>query len=236
MKAPPIFVLTGAGVSAESGIATFRDAGGVWQQFDLMEVATPEGFARNPRLVQSFYNGRRAQLGTVAPNAAHAALARLQRDYPAEVFIVTQNVDDLHERAGATVVHMHGELGKARCVDCHAVWHWLDDIDDASRCADCGGGLRPHVVWFGEMPLRMDEIEAALCRCGLFAAIGTSGEVYPAAGFVRLAAHAGARTLEINLECGDAGRFDESLSGPATTTVPRWVEGLLAHASRPDSR
>ena len=225
-----LFVLTGAGVSAESGIATFRDENGLWAKHRIEDVATPEAFARDPARVQSFYDARRAALGTVEPNAAHRALARLQREHAGDVTLVTQNIDDLHERAGAEVVHMHGELAKARCVECDRVTAWTREIAPSDRCERCAAGLRPHVVWFGEMPLRMDEIGEALARSDLFVAIGTSGEVYPAAGFVAEARANGARTLEINLEPSGAAAFERTIAGPATVEVPCWVDEVLGAA------
>lgn len=225
-----IFVLTGAGISAESGVATFRDAHGLWENHDIMDVATPEGFVRNPALVQRFYDARRAQLATVAPNAAHAALARLQRELPGDVTLVTQNVDDLHERAGGDPLHMHGELLKARCTArCTTegnAMRWTGPLTGAA-CPECGARLRPHIVWFGEMPMRLDEIDAALEACDVFAAIGTSGEVYPAAGYVELARRIGARTVEINLEPSGGPGFDDVRIGPATREVPAWVDDML---------
>ena len=227
-----IVILTGAGVSAESGVATFRDANGLWEEHDIMDVATPEGFARDPALVQRFYDARRAQLAGVAPNAAHAALARLQRDLPAgAVTLVTQNVDDLHERAGADPIHMHGELLRARCTARGHVLDWAGPLTGAA-CPDCGAPLRPHIVWFGEMPMRTDEIETALASCDAFAAIGTSGEVYPAAGYVTLARAVGARTVEINLEPSGNPAFGEVRAGPATVAVPAWVDEMLASEGR----
>lgn len=225
-----IVLLTGAGISAESGLGTFRDVGGIWSQYDLEEVATPRGFARNPALVHDFYNARRASMRGARPNAAHAALARLQRAWPDRITLVTQNIDDLHERAGSpAVVHMHGELGRALCAACGARWDAPDVMDSADACPACAAAAtRPDVVWFGEMPYRMDEIDRALAACDLFVAIGTSGAVYPAAGFVAEAAHHGAATLEINLAPSDtAGAFDRHLHGPATETVPAWVASLL---------
>ena len=225
-----IVLLTGAGVSAESGLGTFRDVGGLWDQYDLADVATPEGFARNPTLVQDFYNARRANMRAAQPNAAHHALARLQRRWPDRVTLVTQNIDDLHERAGSPeVVHMHGELGQARCGACDHRWPAPDRMSPADACPACQARTtRPDVVWFGELPFHMDRIGAALSEADLFVAIGTSGAVYPAAGFVAEAAAGGARTLEINLSPSDvADAFDDRLLGPATETVPAWVASLL---------
>ncbi|MFN3448907.1 MAG: NAD-dependent deacylase [Roseococcus sp.] len=227
-----LVVLTGAGISAESGLATFRDLGGIWSQVRLEEVATPEAFAADPARVQGFYNARRAQLFRVAPNPAHAALARLDALWTrGDFLLVTQNVDDLHERAGARrLLHMHGELRRARCLACGADHPWLADIAPDSLCPGCGavGRLRPHVVWFGEMPLHMDRIQAALDVCDLFVSIGTSGRVWPAAGFVA-ELRGRARTLEINLEPSDgASLFDETRHGPASRLVPAWVEEMLA--------
>ncbi len=231
-----IVILTGAGISAESGLGTFRDAGGLWTRYDLEQVATPEGFARNPALVQEFYNARRANCRAAQPNPAHFALARLEKEWPGEVVIVTQNVDDLHERAGArNVIHMHGELARALCAACGHRWEAPEVMAPDDPCPACGArATRPDVVWFGEMPYRMEEIGAALARADLFAAIGTSGTVYPAAGFVAEAARAGAHRVELNLEpSATAGAFDEVITGPATEIVPAWVERLLA---RPGDR
>jgi len=229
-----VFVLTGAGVSAESGLGTFRDEGGVWTQYDLAEVATPEGFARDPAKVRAFYNARRANLAAAAPNPAHFALARLQGELTARggrLFLCTQNVDDLHEKAGSTaVVHMHGELAVTRCHACEAVHPDPGPLDGEAACGACGAAdmARPHVVWFGEVPLFMDEIFEALEDSDLFVAIGTSGSVYPAAGFVTEARRMGIRTCEINLAPSDNARaFDERLYGPASEVVPRWVEDVL---------
>ena len=226
-----IVILTGAGVSAESGIATFRASDGLWEQHRVEDVATPEGFARNPALVQRFYNQRRAQLAHVQPNPAHQAIARLQRDWPGQVILITQNIDDLHERAGSSqVLHMHGELLKVRCVRSGLVTDWLGDITAQTHCRCCvpACSLRPHIVWFGEMPLQMDEIMDALWRADLFVAIGTSGNVYPAAGFVAEASRAGADTLEFNLEPSvQHSHFQHAIYGPAGVTVPLWVDDLL---------
>ena len=226
-----IVILTGAGISAESGLGTFRDAGGLWSQHRIEDVATPEGFARDPALVQEFYNARRAQAAKARPNPAHEALARLQAEWPGEVVIVTQNVDDLHEKGGARdVFHMHGTLAGALCATCGHRWTAPEVMAVGEPCPACHGGTaRPDVVWFGEMPYFMDEIFAHLARADLFAAIGTSGEVYPAAGFVDEARVAGAHTVEMNLEPSSVvSRFAETRFGPATRTVPDWVAALLA--------
>lgn len=225
-----IVILTGAGISAESGLGTFRDAGGIWSQYDLEEVATPQGFARNPDLVHGFYNARRANARQAEPNEAHAALARLERDWPGKVILITQNIDDLHERAGQTrVIHMHGELMEAKCAACDAHWEAPPEMSPQDRCPECGEtATRPDVVWFGEMPYDMDLIEAHIDECDIFAAIGTSGQVFPAAGFVLQANAAGAHTVELNLEPSDlSGMFEERHEGPATRVVPAWVDALL---------
>ncbi|MEW5703777.1 MAG: NAD-dependent deacylase [Pseudomonadota bacterium] len=235
---PSIVVLTGAGISKESGLSTFRDRDGIWARVAIEDVATPAAFRRDPARVHAFYNERRRGLlaDTVRPNAAHLALARLEAEWPGEVRIVTQNIDDLHERAGAqNVLHMHGELLKARCAACRAVFACGFDLSVAMPCPECrrAGGLRPHVVWFGEMPFEMERIYEALAACGLFLSIGTSGSVYPAAGFVReVRAHGRARTVELNLEPSE-GRsfFDEERTGPATVVVPAFVGALLAKVS-----
>ncbi|MGO1384302.1 MAG: Sir2 family NAD+-dependent deacetylase [Arachnia sp.] len=228
-----IVILTGAGMSAESGLATFRASDGLWENHRPEDVATPEAFAADPDLVHRFYNARRAKLldGMVAPNAAHLALARLERDYDGDLLLVTQNIDDLHERAGSTgVLHMHGELLRSRCNICGGVSELHGDVDATTRCPVCGadGGMRPHIVWFGEVPFGMDEIFGALERCDVFAAIGTSGNVYPAAGFVRVAGQAGAHTLEINLEPSWVNTdFQETRLGLAGEMVPEWVDEML---------
>lgn len=213
-------------------MGTFRDKGGLWTRYDLNEVATPEGFARNPAKVLDFYDMRRRGLVEARHNAAHEALARLEREVGDRLFLCTQNIDDLHEQAGSqAVVHMHGELFRARCLACEAVHDWRGDLNLASICPSCGaaGRMRPNVVWFGEMPMHMERIYDALLDADLFVAIGTSGAVYPAAGFVAEARAANIRTCEINLEPADNGAlFDERLYGPATETAPRWVESLLA--------
>ncbi len=230
-----IVVLTGAGISKESGLDTFRDPDGIWAKHAVEEVATPEAFARDPAKVHAFYNARRRGVlsNEVGPNAAHLALARLEAEWPGEVLLVTQNIDDLHERAGSeNLIHMHGELLKARCLDCGAVSPWRDDMGLESLCPVCGaaGGLRVHVVWFGEMPFEMDRIFEALAVCDLFMSVGTSGNVYPAAGFVQEAVMNGkAHTVELNLEPSEGfSLFAERLYGPATEVVPGYVERLLA--------
>jgi NAD-dependent deacetylase len=225
-----IFVLTGAGISAESGVATFRGPDGLWEGHRVEDVATPEAFLRDPALVQKFYDARRAKLHTVEPNAAHEALARLDREWPGELLIVTQNVDDLHERAGAKrVLHMHGELKSAWCLGCDGRFRWKEDLGHGPACPGCGAArLRPDIVWFGEIPYEMDRIEAALMNADLFVSIGTSGAVYPAAGYVQTARYLGVRTLEINLEPSQGSFFfDESRIGRAGELVPAWVEDML---------
>ena len=230
MKDRTIVILTGAGISAESGLPTFRDKDGLWEGHRFEDVACPDAFRRNPVLVHQFYNLRRAALKTVEPNAAHLALARLQREFPGTVTLITQNVDDLHERAGSTdVIHMHGELRKARCVHCGESGEWLGDLQTTTACPTCGrtGGMRPDIVWFGEIPYHMERIEALLENADIFAAIGTSGHVYPAAGFVMSAKFAGAETIEINnAHTQISGSFNHHRIGPATIEVPRWVDGL----------
>ena len=229
-----IVILTGAGISAESGLATFRASDGLWEEHRVEDVATPEGFARDPALVQRFYNDRRQRATEVAPNAAHLALAKLQRDYPGEVLIVTQNVDALHEAAGAEVLHMHGSLDGALCAACGHRWPAPMKMQVGEPCPACGAPAgRPDIVWFGEMPYHMEEIFARLSRCSYFVAIGTSGNVYPAAGFVQEADAAGAHTLELNLEAStSASHFAEARQGRATELVPPWVEEMLAEARR----
>lgn len=226
-----IVILTGAGISAESGLGTFRDTDGLWTRYALEDVATPGGFARDPALVHDFYNARRAHCRAAAPNAAHRALARLQVERPGAVTLITQNVDDLHERAGSPdVIHMHGELSRALCGACGHRWDAPAEMDAGAPCPACAApATRPDLVWFGEIPYRMDRIEGALARADLFAAIGTSGAVYPAAGFVETARAAGARTIEMTLDRSEVAQmFDESRAGPATETVPAWVAEVLA--------
>jgi NAD-dependent deacetylase len=223
-----VVVLTGAGISAESGLPTFRDADGLWEGHDPMQVATPEAFAADPDLVHRFYDERRAALGRVRPNAAHEALARLEEHLGDDLLLVTQNVDDLHERGGSKEVrHMHGRLRAARCEVCGRAHEWTGTLGDRPPCPACGAeALRPDVVWFGEMPHGMDEIHEALLACDLFVAIGTSGVVYPAAGFVHYAMAAGAETLELNLAPERWSDFAQTRQGPATELVPAWVREL----------
>ncbi len=226
-----IVILTGAGISAESGIATFRGPGGLWEGQRVEDVCTPAALGRDPALVHRFYDLRRAALSGVVPNAAHEALARLDREWDGELLIVTQNVDDLHERAGARrLLHMHGELRSALCARCDTRVAWDSDLPPATPCPSCGSpALRPDIVFFGEMPYAMDRIEAALARADLFVSIGTSGAVYPAAGFVRTARWNGAQTLELNLDPSDGSiHFHESRMGRASDLVPAWVDALLA--------
>jgi NAD-dependent deacetylase len=257
-----IVILTGAGISAESGLATFRAADGLWEDHRVEDVATPEAFVRDPDLVHRFYDARRARLGEVVPNAAHEALARLDAEWPGELLIVTQNVDDLHERAGAKrLLHMHGALNSGWCLACDERFEWAGDMKpntvraelveaqpltlagenqersfdklrtNGNICPRCKveGSVRPDIVWFGEMPYNMDRIDDALMNADLFVSIGTSGAVYPAAGFVQTANYRGARTLEINLEPSQGSIFfDERRYGPAGLEVPKWVGALLA--------
>ncbi len=234
--ASSIVILTGAGISAESGISTFRDPDGIWSKIDYREVATPEGFAANPARVHEFYNWRRRNVRTVAPNAAHVALARLERAFSGEFLLVTQNVDSLHEQAGSReVIHMHGQHDQALCNACGERSPWQGEMSLESTCPACEGigHMRPDVVWFGEMPYQMERIQAALAGCDLFISVGTSGNVYPAAGFVREARAAGARTVELNLEPSQgAAHFDEAEHGPATKVVPAFVERLLSREGR----
>lgn len=225
-----IVVLTGAGISAESGLATFRDADGLWEGHRPEDVATPEAYAYDPDLVQRFYDERRAGLARVRPNAAHEALGRLSRALGDNLYLVTQNIDDLHERGGSIQVHhMHGEILKALCEACRVRSPWDGPLIDRPACPSCGRAmLRPDVVWFGEIPYDMDEIQRRLYGANLFVSIGTSGVVYPAAGFLHLASAAGARTLELNLEPSAASLdFDEARHGPASRLVPAWVDEVL---------
>ena len=225
-----IVILTGAGVSAESGIKTFRDDGGLWEGHRVEEVATPEAFGRNPTLVHNFSNQRRSDLSQVEPNAAHIALARLARHSSHEVSLITQNVDDLHERGGSPhVLHMHGELLKKKCEWCGESSVCAVMLSREDSCNQCGrvGEMRPDIVWFGEMPYELERIERLLFDTDLFVAIGTSGAVYPAGNFVNLARAAGSRTMEFNLERTEVSQsFDEVKLGKAGEIVPLWVDGL----------
>ena len=226
-----IVILTGAGISAESGLATFRASDGLWENHRVEDVCTPEALARDRALVLDFYDARRRALGTVVPNAAHAALARLDAEWPGGLLIVTQNVDDLHERAGAQrLIHIHGRLLSALCEACGERSDFAGAMSEAPLCPECGraGTLRPDIVFFGEIPYEMDTIQAALRDADLFVSIGTSGAVYPAAGFVQLANAAGARTLELNLDpSAGSAWFDETRTGTASALVPAWVSEVL---------
>lgn len=226
-----IVILTGAGISAESGLGTFRAEGGLWAQHRIEDVATPEGFARDPKLVVDFYNARRAQAADADPNGGHLALARLERDFAGEVIVITQNVDDLHEKAGSQkVMHMHGALKSALCAACDHRWPAPLVMAPGDTCPACNSpAARPDIVWFGEMPYDMDEIFEHLASADVFASIGTSGNVYPAAGFVAEARRAGAQTIEFNLEPSLVGRqFDDIRIGSASETLPLWVDELLS--------
>lgn len=225
-----IVILTGAGISAESGLGTFRDEGGLWAQHAIEDVATPEAFARNPALVHQFYNTRRAQAAQATPNAAHLALARLEAEFSGEVLIITQNVDDLHERAGSrNVIHMHGALAGALCHTCDHRWTAPLAMSPTDSCPSCTAqATRPDIVWFGEIPYGMDQIDPALNSADLFVSIGTSGQVYPAAAYAQHAGRMGAETLELNMEPSANQRdFADGQYGPATDVVPKWVDGLL---------
>ncbi|WP_297323465.1 NAD-dependent deacylase [uncultured Bartonella sp.] len=229
-KFPNIVILTGAGISAESGLETFRGSDGTWNKYRVEDVATPEAFARAPQIVNEFYNKRRREALNAHPNKAHYALAELESHMPGSFTLVTQNVDDLHERAGSkNVLHMHGTLNHVLCLGCHQKSSWKEDVTADSHCPHCQerAKLRPDIVWFGEMPYYMQEIESALFKADIFVAIGTSGTVYPAAGFVSLARQSGAECFEINLVANSNSLFDEVLSGPATQTVPAFVNRLL---------
>ena len=232
-----IVILTGAGVSAESGLATFRGPDGLWEGHRVEDVCTPEAFNRDPALVHTFYDARRAKLGTVEPNAAHTALARLDAEWTGQLLLVTQNVDDLHERAGSKrLLHMHGQLTKGWCLRCNDRFDWQGPMGEGAECPSCGlrGQVRPDIVWFGEMPYDMERIDDALRACDLFVSVGTSGAVYPAAGFVQTACYCGARTLEINLEPSlGSTLFEESRIGRAGELVPQWVDEVLDELRSP---
>lgn len=227
-----IAILTGAGISAESGLETFRGSDGTWNKYQIEDVATPEGFARNPDLVNSFYNERRKDAAKAVPNTAHIALAKLEKHWCGDFLLITQNVDNLHERAGSKkLVHMHGTLNHIICLACQQTSFWCDDVTSDSVCPNCSqiGHLRPDIVWFGEMPYYINEIEQALHKADIFISIGTSGTVYPAAGFVSLAHAAGAKCFELNLTCNitSSGIFDYAINGPASITVPEFVNNLI---------
>ncbi len=232
MQHGKIVILTGAGISAESGLGTFRDEDGLWAKHRIEDVATPEGFKRNPELVHSFYNARRAQAATAQPNPAHSALARLQNTWQDDVVIVTQNVDGLHQKAGAAAIHMHGALARAFCTSCDHHFDAPLEMRMDDPCPACQQQTtRPDIVWFGEMPYHMEDIAAHLESCDLFVAIGTSGQVYPAASFVHEARQNQVPTLEINLKDSEMSDvFDDHIVGPASRTVPQWVDALLAKA------
>lgn len=227
-KFTSIVVLTGAGISAESGLKTFRDANGLWENHRVEDVASPEAFSRNPELVYRFYNLRRMQLLNEAnANAAHAALAKFEQRFSGEFTLITQNVDDLHERAGSKPLHMHGEILKARCTQSSEVFTWNGELDQSHKCACCNkaGQLRPHIVWFGEVPFYMQLIMEKLSQCDLFISIGTSGHVYPAAGFYEVAKQAGAHTVELNLEpSANGSMFDEVHYGKATELLSKYFD------------
>jgi NAD-dependent deacetylase len=231
-----VVILTGAGISADSGVPTFRAADGLWEGHRVEDVATPEAFTRNSALVHAFYDARRARLQMVAPNAGHLALARLERHWPGDFLLVTQNVDDLHERAGSSrLIHMHGELKRGWCLDCGMRFPWLGPMGEGAACPACAtiGQVRPDIVWFGEMPYDMDRIDEAIRNCDLFVSIGTSGAVYPAAALVQTARYVGARCVELNLDPSQGSIFfHETFLGRASEVVPEWVEGLLQEASR----
>ncbi len=236
MKAPDIVILTGAGISAESGIKTFRASDGLWENHRVEDVATPEGFRRNPSMVQRFYNERRRHLFSpeVKPNPAHKALGILEREYPGNVAVVTQNIDNLHERGGSrNVIHMHGTLLKGFCIKCLKHFDVQEDMSVSDTCQSCGksGTLRPDIVWFGEIPYEMDKIQTLMSKCGIFISVGTSGNVYPAAGFVSMAGAVGARTIEVNLEPSKVeNSFQEHRYGMAGTLVPQLVDEILGKA------
>ena len=235
VNAMRIVILTGAGISAESGLSTFRDADGIWSRVRIEEVATPEAFRRDPERVREFYRERLFGHGGALPNLAHRSLARLEREFEGDVLVVTQNIDNLHELAGSTnVVHMHGEIHASLCDACGHRWRAAPAWHESSECPSCPEAMsRPDVVWFGEMPYEMPRIESALLECDRFVSIGTSGTVYPAAGFVALAAASGAKTLELNLEPSDgAPLFKEARHGPASEIVPAWVNELLPEKDR----
>jgi NAD-dependent deacetylase len=223
-----IVILTGAGISAESGLKTFRDADGLWENEPVQAVATPEGFERDPKRVIKFYDERRNGLKNAKPNAAHHALAKLEEKFGDDFLLITQNVDDLHQRAGSKrLIAMHGELLKIRCLGLES--HVLPCTESQpEKCPECGAKMRPHIAWFGEVPFEIERIQHALGQCALFAYIGTSGVVYPAAGFKQIAKLSGAHVICLNLEEVGGGYTDEFLQGKASEIVPKWAEKLLA--------
>lgn len=231
-KKSSIVILTGSGISAESGIATFRGADGTWENQRLKDVATPHAFLKNRQRVYQFYNERRRQAQLAQPNSAHRALSELEAHVKGRFLLVTQNVDDLHEKAGSQqIAHMHGSLNSALCLSCGMRGVWQGDMDDTSCCPSCHTGrLRPDIVWFGEMPYEMQSIENALSSCDIFISIGTSGRVYPAAGFVELAQASGAECVELNIDPDEAysSAFDKVIIGPASEVVPTFVQTLLS--------
>lgn len=227
-----ILILTGAGVSAESGLATFRDADGLWNNHKVEDVATIEAFERNPEFVHQFYNEMKPELLHAKPNPAHLALAKLEQEYPGEVNIITQNVDTLHEKAGSQkVCHIHGQINQAVCLNCGNVLETWDDVDTQTVCPHChvAGMMKPNIVFFGESLLYMDKAAHLLSNCDLFVSVGTSGVVYPAAGFVQTAKYRGAETYEFNLEAASNNYlFDKHIYGKCGKTLPEFVDKLLA--------
>ena len=231
-KKSSIVILTGAGISAESGLATFRNDNGTWNKYRIEDVATPQAFQENPERVQDFYNHRRKDAQNAKPNPAHIALYKLEQQWQDDFLLITQNVDDLHEKAGSKkLVHMHGSLNSALCNSCHQTSSWHTNLNATSTCPHCkkSGHMRPDIVWFGEMPHHMDRIEQALVNADIFIAIGTSGQVYPAAGFVSLASAAGAQCIEMNLICNNtiSSLFVQHINGKASKTVPKFIDELL---------
>ena len=233
MRGKKVVVLTGAGISAESGIKTFRDNDGLWENYRIEEVATPQAWQADPELVWKFYQARRRQMNEVGPNPAHEALAKLESELD-DFTLITQNVDDLHERVGSkNLIHMHGELAKLRCESCAFVEEMMEDEhlgENFLTCEPCEGRMRPHIVWFGEMPMQLAEIQEALLECDVFIAIGTSGHVYPANGFLHTARRLGAHTIGINLDPPEnVVFFDEFFQGKAGEILPllveRWTNG-----------
>lgn len=230
MMSYKIVILTGAGISAESGLHTFRGQDGMWEHERIEDVATPEGYYRDKKRVKDFYNTLRNGLPQHKPNAAHLALAELEKHFANDFLLITQNVDDLHERAGSKrILHMHGELLSLRCErNPQHVFPFSEEETMKTECPFCGAMSRPNIVWFGEQPLYMDEIQEALTECKLFAYIGTSGVVYPAAGFKNIAKHFGAKVVCLNLDIDEKdSSTDEYIQGKAGETVPKWVQSLI---------